>query len=53
VIYIKTLLNLGSGYLTIVAGVAAIIYGYYSQDNRLIIEGFAVLGLRRAISNQK
>ena len=49
----RKLLNFGAGYLTIVAGLAGIIYGWYTQDNRLIIEGAGLLGLRRAISNLK
>lgn len=49
----KGILNLGSGYLTIIAGLAGIIWGLYNNDTQAIIIGAGLLGLRRAVSNLK
>ena len=48
---IKSVLNLGSGYLTYLVGICMVVVGVYNSDTRLILEGIGLFGLRRAISN--
>ena len=48
---LKSILNLGNGYLTYIVAIAMIIVGIYQSDDKLILEGIALFGVRRAISN--